>query len=630
MGAGVYESSPRDCMSIKILFLAANPDDMPPLAVDKEMRQVDSKIRQGSGRDGVAVVSHWAVKRDDLSRALLQHQPHIVHISGHGEPDQGILLEDEHGHSRPVSTEGLGEMFRILRDNIRLVVLNACFSLPQARAIGEHIDFVVGMRDEITDDTSITFTESLYGALAFGRSVQTAFDLGVVSLHLDDNPQRDRPALLVRSGASADEVLLGPSSDVQSAPGTDPGLKRPAAVCARATRPTPETSSPLPLGKEAQLANLFQAMFGDASDLRRWVYYRLGETIFRELPGDITGLTELIFQTILYSEAHGRINADLFRALATDRKAHTERIRLVSRAWLGHDSSIPPLPPEPPAAPDLQPTQPIEPCDPPGNRASTSPPPALSHTRLTLDRLWQWKELKDQCAETDDHVSFLAHGDAGQDVYLFVERTQIHLSQECKRVHRICTVLFREEHSTPQSPGQWEQRFRKATGYAYLGIEQALQQATRYEPVMFIVGNRTLRGLDDVETQALADTLAEHLPRWLRDARPAHPVRVLIPVEHARHSDDGSDDPLTSAITDALYRARSAGLRFAPLIPLTMPTWIEVRDYLQKTLDRPGAEFLRQCREAYAHVTGDPDIHQRSYDRLARALNQLIADQARN
>ena len=213
-------------------------------------------------------------------------------------------------------------------------------------------------------------------------------------------------------------------------------------------------------------------------------------------------------------------------------------------------------------------------------------------------------------------------------MYLFVERTQIHLGQECKRVHRVCTVLFREEHSTPQSPGQWERRFRLATGYGHGPIEQAIQQAARHEPVMFIVGNRTLRGLDETETRALAETLAEHLPRWLRDARPAHPIRVLIPVEHAEHSEDGSDDPLTHALTDALYRAQGAGLRFAPLIPLTMPPWVEVRDYLRKNVDCPDAEFLRQCKEAYTRVTEDPDIHERSYGRLARALNRLIAEQA--
>ena len=44
-----------------------------------------------------------------------------------------------------VSSAALADLFKVLKDNIRVVVLNACYSEEQAQAIVEEIDFVVGM-----------------------------------------------------------------------------------------------------------------------------------------------------------------------------------------------------------------------------------------------------------------------------------------------------------------------------------------------------------------------------------------------------------------------------------------------------------------------------------------------------
>ena len=43
-----------------------------------------AKIRSAEYRDTLELVSAWAVRPDDLQQLLLQHQPHVVHFSGHG------------------------------------------------------------------------------------------------------------------------------------------------------------------------------------------------------------------------------------------------------------------------------------------------------------------------------------------------------------------------------------------------------------------------------------------------------------------------------------------------------------------------------------------------------------------
>jgi hypothetical protein len=193
---------------IKVLFLSANPSSEPKLMLDEEIREITDKIRGSLHRDSLDLVSLWAVRPDDLLQALNEHRPHVVHFSGHGSPFDEIILLDRAGQPKPVPKEALVSLFRTLRDNIRLVVLNACFSKPQAEAISELIDCTIGMNKQIGDEAAIAFAASFYRAIGFGRSVQDAFDQAKTALLLEGIPEEKTPELLARSGVNASEVFL--------------------------------------------------------------------------------------------------------------------------------------------------------------------------------------------------------------------------------------------------------------------------------------------------------------------------------------------------------------------------------------------------------------------------------------
>jgi CHAT domain-containing protein len=129
---------------IKVLFLAANPVSASSrLRLDEEVREIVEKIQAGVSQDSFEIVSQWAVRPSDLAQALLRHRPHIIHFSGHGSRAQGIILEDEEGNLKPVGKQALAGLFRILKDNIRIVFLNACHSKRQMEAFRETIDFTI-------------------------------------------------------------------------------------------------------------------------------------------------------------------------------------------------------------------------------------------------------------------------------------------------------------------------------------------------------------------------------------------------------------------------------------------------------------------------------------------------------
>ena len=181
---------------VVILFLAANPSTTTRLRLDSEVRAIDQALRQANYRDQFDLRQHWAVRVADLQELLLRHQPHIVHFSGHGASSGEILLQDDAGRAQAVPPQALANVFSLLIDNIRCVVLNACFSQTQAVTIAQHVDCVVGMSQEIGDKDARAFAAAFYEALAYGKSVKTAFELGRNRIDLAGLEDGEVPQLL--------------------------------------------------------------------------------------------------------------------------------------------------------------------------------------------------------------------------------------------------------------------------------------------------------------------------------------------------------------------------------------------------------------------------------------------------
>lgn len=217
-------------LAVRILFLGANPSDTTRLSLDREVREIDLRLLASEHRDTFRIEQSWAVRAADLQACLLRHRPTIVHFSGHGNSAGELLFEDETGTTTAVTPIALRNLFRILRKDIRCVLLNACFSEPQARAIAEHIDCVIGMTTAVEDRSAVAFAGAFYQALGFGEDVHTAFDLGCNQMDLvrmqggprDLAPdagqtgaaQANVPRLLVREGIRAQDIRFAKASQM--------------------------------------------------------------------------------------------------------------------------------------------------------------------------------------------------------------------------------------------------------------------------------------------------------------------------------------------------------------------------------------------------------------------------------
>ncbi|GAA6623913.1 CHAT domain-containing protein [Scytonema sp. NUACC26] len=179
----------------KILILSAISSN---LRLDREIREIEEAIRRATRRDFYEIKTRAAVRSQDIRRALAEEKPQIIHFCGYGMEDGSLVLEDDAGSLNIVMPEPLATLFRLHKNYVECVVLNACHSDKTAEAISEHIDYVIGMNQKITDMAALKFSQGFYDALGYDiqdsqNIFYRAFEEGIIAMTLDNNSEEKNP-----------------------------------------------------------------------------------------------------------------------------------------------------------------------------------------------------------------------------------------------------------------------------------------------------------------------------------------------------------------------------------------------------------------------------------------------------
>lgn len=305
-------------MKHTILFLAANPLGTDRLALDREARAIQVELERSGFRDSFELVTRWAAEPLDLLRELRKLKPTVVHFSGHGGsgvdrarapaagphrdvtehggvdggPDHGLLFQGADGQPRPVSTAALQDAFDAAGSSVKLVVLSACYSEPQAAALLRRVDSVVGMRGSIGDDAARSFSIGFYGGLGDRESLAAAYMQGCAAIRLDGLHDADIPQLETRSGVDAAQLIL---ASVPAA--TDAGRGRPAG-----------SATASPRAEEAQMTRdeLLSQLLSLLPSQFEMVLFR-ARIPMEYLPGAGAPQVTRALETIRYLEQQGRL-----------------------------------------------------------------------------------------------------------------------------------------------------------------------------------------------------------------------------------------------------------------------------------------------------------------------------------
>ena len=187
--------SQKPVNSITIMFLASDPTDAARLRLGQELHEIQETLQQAKHRERFVLQQQLSIRPGDISQALLESEPTIVHFSGHGTSNGELCFENESGKIQPVKPEALAALFDLVSEQVKCVVLNACFSETQAKAIAEHIQYVVGMNQAIGDKAAIAFSIGFHTAIGANRSIREAYQFGCTQIQLEDIPEHLVPVL---------------------------------------------------------------------------------------------------------------------------------------------------------------------------------------------------------------------------------------------------------------------------------------------------------------------------------------------------------------------------------------------------------------------------------------------------
>ncbi|MBW4480093.1 MAG: GUN4 domain-containing protein [Tolypothrix brevis GSE-NOS-MK-07-07A] len=206
----------------KILVLSANPKGTKPLRLNEEIREIKEGLRLAKKRDSFQIESAEAVRDIDIHRSILNYEPQIIHFSGHGAGEEGLIFEDNIGQQKLVDAAALAGLFELFAPQVECVLLNACYSEIQAKAIAQHINYVIGMSQEIGDKAAIKFAVGFYDALGAGKDVEFAYKLGCQVIRIAGIREHLTPQLLRKEDLHGESInttptLTSPPQDARKA-----------------------------------------------------------------------------------------------------------------------------------------------------------------------------------------------------------------------------------------------------------------------------------------------------------------------------------------------------------------------------------------------------------------------------
>lgn len=192
---------------IKVLIITARPDGEKPLNIDREIREIQQRVRSSEHRDAIVFEYRPAARITDLLDHLNEVQPDVVHFSGHGA-DSGIALHDANDQVRLLSGDQLVGLLSVAPKPVKLVVLNSCNSAELARAAVRHATAAVGMEQSVEDETARVFAGQLYNSLGYGRSLGLAFEQAKFQVTLTFDALSGDPTLATADGIDANDFVV--------------------------------------------------------------------------------------------------------------------------------------------------------------------------------------------------------------------------------------------------------------------------------------------------------------------------------------------------------------------------------------------------------------------------------------
>jgi internalin A len=182
-----------------ILLMLANPVGTQSITIYEEFKQIKQELALSTNRQNFLLIDVPEATLSDITRSFTQN-PAIVHFCGHGEGEDGIIINDMlDGTKHYLTNNQLVALFETRKESIECAVFSACKSEVQAELLSRQGIYVVGTSDKIENRTSILFSTGFYQCVYAGDNFEKAFVSGK-SLAMGENKFEAQKFVLYRNG----------------------------------------------------------------------------------------------------------------------------------------------------------------------------------------------------------------------------------------------------------------------------------------------------------------------------------------------------------------------------------------------------------------------------------------------
>ncbi len=200
--------------TVTVLMVSASPDGQAYLHIDREIHEVQRRLRTADYRDSLKLEVRPAARMADLIQMLNEVKPDVIHFSGHSN-EAGIALENAEGTAQLMPSGQIAALLSTMTRNIRLIVFNSCDSAEHADQACSFLEAAIGMETSLHDNVAIVFAAQLYNSLAFGNSLRQAFEEAKLQVELEGlDIDHGRPQLYTAVDVDPlDVYLVAPVDD---------------------------------------------------------------------------------------------------------------------------------------------------------------------------------------------------------------------------------------------------------------------------------------------------------------------------------------------------------------------------------------------------------------------------------
>lgn len=173
------------------LFMVATPSTLSRINYHSEFTKIEMAIKGNKETRGILeFLPNSNISPMDMINWIDEEEPHILHFVGHGveeDPDTRIggglvFFSDNRREDVRLNTreaENVFKKIKYLQPQLKLVILNACYSEPQARAISTAGIYTIGTSDIIGSAVAEKFAAGFYRKYIQSRNIIAAAQFGL-------------------------------------------------------------------------------------------------------------------------------------------------------------------------------------------------------------------------------------------------------------------------------------------------------------------------------------------------------------------------------------------------------------------------------------------------------------------